>query len=189
MVMSFVSSQATADENPHVDFAESSNLGVSWTQPQQIEASGDRGIYTAPAISPNGQNVYVVYNAFTAGYQTDTTKPRPLVGVVMQGTVAGGVTGSWTTLNRGAPGDARGSSANSLTAEFLGDYVYAAASNTFGVAVWNDTRNAQDCAAVDTYRENLVLGTTPNPPPNPPTSCGPTSTFGNSDIYSFSNAP
>jgi hypothetical protein len=66
--------------------------------------------------------------------------------------------------------------------------VYAAASNTFGVVVWNDTRNGQDCAAVDTYRKNLVLGTAPNPPPNPPTSCGATSTFGNSDIYSFSNA-
>jgi hypothetical protein len=55
--------------------------------------------------------------------------------------------------------------------------------------VWNDTRNAQDCPAVDTYRENLQLGITPNPAPNPPTSCGATSTFGNSDIYSFSNAP
>jgi hypothetical protein len=187
MVISFVSSNATADENPHVYFAESSNLGVSWTQPQQVEASGDRGFYAAPAISPNGKTVYVVYNAFTTGYQTDTTKPRPLVGVVMQGTVASGVTGSWSTLNRGASGDARGSSANSQAAEFLGDYVYAAASNTFGVAVWNDTRNADDCAAVDTYRDNLVLGSAPNPPPNPPTSCGATSKFGNSDIYSFSN--
>ncbi len=100
-----------------------------------------------------------------------------------------GVTGSWSTLNRGATGDARGSSANSQIAEFLGDYVYAVATNTFGAAVWNDTRNAQDCPAVDTYRENLQLGTTPNPAPDPPTSCGPTSTFGNSDIYSFSNAP
>ena len=189
MVMSFVSSQATADENPHVDFTESSDHGVSWTTPQQIETTGDRGFYTAPAISPDGSTVYVVYNAFTTPYQTNTSNPRDLVGVVMKGTVSSGVTGSWSTLNRGAPGDARGSSANSQIAEFLGDYVYAVATNTFGAAVWNDTRNAQDCPAVDTYRENLQLGTTPNPAPDPPTSCGPTSTFGNSDIYSFSNAP
>jgi hypothetical protein len=188
MVMSFVSSNAAADENPHVDFTESGDHGVSWTTPQQIETSGDRGFYTAPAISPDGSTVYVVYNAFTTPYQTNTSNPRDLVGVVKRGTVSSGVTGSWTTLSRGASGDARGSSANSQIAEFLGDYVYAAATNTFGAAVWNDTRNAQDCPAVDTFRENLQLGITPNPAPDPPTSCGATSTFGNSDIYSFSNA-
>jgi hypothetical protein len=189
MVMSFVSSQAAGDENPHVDFTESSDHGVSWTTPQQIETARDRGFYTAPAISPDGSTVYVVYNAFTTPYQTTTSSPRDLVGVVMKGTVSSGVTGSWSTLNRGPTGDARGSSANSLTSEFLGDYVYAAATNTFGVAVWNDTRNAQDCPAIDTYRENLVQGITPNPVPNPPTSCPANSRFGNSDIYSFSSAP
>jgi hypothetical protein len=189
MVMSFVSSQATADENPHVYFTESSDHGVSWTTPQQIETSGDRGFYTAPAISPDGTTVYVVYNAFTTSYQATMSNPRELVGVVMRGTVNGGVTGPWSTLNRGAPGDARGSGANSLNSEFLGDYVYAAATNTFGAAVWNDTRNAQDCAAVDTYRANLQQGVTPNPLPNPPTSCPAGSTFGNSDIYSFTSAP
>ena len=189
MVMSFVSSTVDGNEHPHVNFTESSNHGVSWTTPQQIETSGDRGFYTAPAISPNGNTVYVVYNAFTTAYQTNTRSPRELVGVVKRGTVSSGVTGSWTTLNRGASGDARGSSANSQVAEFLGDYVYAAATNTFGVAVWNDTRNAQDCRAVDTYRENLLQGITPNPKPDPPTSCPANSTFGNSDIYSFSSAP
>ena len=189
MVMSFVSSQVAANEDPHVFFAESSNRGATWTAPQQIETPGDRGFYTAPAISPDGRTVYVVYNAFTTPYQTNTSSPRNLVGVVKRGTVNSGVTGSWSTLNRGATGDARGSSANAQVAEFLGDYVYAAASNTFGVAVWNDTRNAQDCPAVDTFRENLQLGITPNPPPNPPTSCPANSTFGNSDIFSFSNAP
>jgi hypothetical protein len=191
MVMSFVSSQAAADENPHVYFTESSDHGAHWAAPQPIETSRDRGFYTAPAISPDGTTVYVVYNAFTEPYQDNTSNPRPLVGVVMRGTVnsSSGVTGPWSVLNRGTPGDARGSSANSPVAEFLGDYVYAAATNTFGVAVWNDTRNAQDCAAVNTYRGNLQTGTTPNPVPDPPTSCPANSTFGNSDIYSFSNAP
>ena len=69
----------------------------------------DRGFYTAPAISPDGSTVYVVYNAFTTPYQTNTSSPRDLVGVVKQGTVNSGVTGSWSTLNRGATGDARGS--------------------------------------------------------------------------------
>jgi len=141
------------------------------------------------ASTADGSTVYVVYNAFTTPYQANTSSPRNLVGVVKRGTVNSGVTGAWSTLNRGATGDARASRVNSQVAEFLGDYVYAAATNTFGAAVWNDTRNAQDCPAVDTYRENLQLGITPNPKPNPPISCGATSTFGNSDIYSFSSAP
>ena len=99
------------------------------------------------------------------------------MGVVKRGTVSSSVTGSWSTLSRGATGDARGSSANSQVAEFLGDYLYAAATNTFGVAVWNDAR------------ENLQQGITPNPIPDPATSCPANSTFGNSDIYSFSSAP
>ena len=88
MVMSFVSSQAAANEDPHVYFTESGDHGVNWTTPQQVETSGDRGFYTAPAISPDGSTVYVVYNAFTTPYRTDTTSPRDLVGLVKQGTVA-----------------------------------------------------------------------------------------------------
>src|SRR5262249_56913119 len=53
MVMSFVSSQVAANENPHVYFTESSDHGATWATPQQIETPGDRGFYTAPALSPD----------------------------------------------------------------------------------------------------------------------------------------
>jgi hypothetical protein len=60
-----------------------------------------------------------------------------------------------TAVHRGEAGDARGSSQNDLTAEFLGDYVSSADTRTYGAAVWNDVRDAADCPAIDEYRQEL----------------------------------
>src|SRR5439155_26289513 len=95
------------------------------------------------------------YNAFETPYRSSTLGPgndRELVGVVLH---ADGGSSSFSEIHRGQPGDARGSSQNDLAAEFLGDYVYAAATRTYGAAVWNDTRNAADCPAIDSYRQAL----------------------------------
>src|SRR5439155_5387 len=147
-----------------------------------IEGATDRGYYTAPAISPNGSDVYVVYNAFTTPYQEDTTtNPRSLVGVVLHADVVGTApTVAFTELHRGASGDARSSSQNNLVGEFLGDYVYAAATRTYGAAVWNDTRNGVDCAAMDAWRMSLRTGSSVDKPA-PQKDCAPT--FGDSDIF------
>ena len=182
MVMSYVSG---AIAQPHVEFAESTDQGVTWSAPRAIESSGDRGYYAAPAISPNGTDVYVVYNAFTTPFRDNTTEPRSLVGVVLHADSSAdptAPTGAFSELHRSAPGDPRGSSANSLVSEFLGDYVYAAATRTYGAAVWNDARNASDCPAVDGWRMALQTGDTSVPKPAPEQDC-PALTFGNSDIY------
>jgi hypothetical protein len=99
---------------------------------------------------------------------------------------ATGATGAFSEVHRSVPGDPRGSTQNGLTAEFLGDYVYAAATRTYGVSVWNDTRNAADCPAIDAWRQSLRVGTTVARPA-PQQDCKPT--FGNSDIFSFTTAP
>jgi hypothetical protein len=139
--------------NEHVMFASSTDGGDSWTTPRAIETAGDRGYYAAPAISPNGTDVWVVYNAFTTPFRDDTSSPRNLVGVVKHADVgAGGTVGAFSETHRSPGGDPRGSSQNNLAAEFLGDYVYAAATRTYGAAVWNDVRRAADCPAIDAYR-------------------------------------
>jgi hypothetical protein len=165
---------------PHVYFTESSDGGDTWSTPRAIETAGDRGYYTAPAISPNGTDVYVVYNAFTTPYRNDTTSPRNLVGVVLHADASGTGTGAFTQIHRSSSGDPRGSSQNNLVGEFLGDYVYAAATRTYAAVVWNDTRNAADCPAIDVWRKSLQDGTSV-PRPAPQQDCPPA--FGNSDIF------
>jgi hypothetical protein len=185
IVMSYVSGSLAT---PHIYFTESADRGATWSSPRAIETgSADRGYYTAPAISPNGTDVYVVYNAFTTPYQTDTKSPRLLVGVLLHASVGPLGTGKFAEVHRGAPGDARASSQNNLVGEFLGDYVYAAATRTYGAGVWNDSRNGADCPAIDTWRMFLRTGGTTVLRPEPQQACA--ANFGNSDIYGFTTAP
>jgi hypothetical protein len=180
MVLTWVDGAAGLNHE-QVMFTTSTNGGATWSTPRAVQTRGDRGYYSAVAISPNGQDVYLVYNAFRAPYQTDTSGPRPLVGVVKHADVASnGSVGTFGELNRGVAGDARAASANGLTDEFLGDYVYAVATNTYGAAVWNDVRRGQDCPAVDAWRMSLETGASV-PTPAPEQDCRPR--FGNTDIF------
>jgi hypothetical protein len=178
IVMTYVSGSI---DKQHVYFTQSTDGAATWSTPTAIETQGDYGYYAAPAISPNGTDVYVVYNAFTTPYQTDTSTPRLLVGVMLHAVLPG----RFQEINRGAAGDARGSSQNNLRGEFLGDYVYAVATRTYGAAVWNDARNADDCPAMDDYRMALRTGDTTVPRPSVLTDC--TANYGNSDIYGYTS--
>jgi hypothetical protein len=143
----------------HVLFTSSSAGGNNWATPVRVERAGDRGYYSAPAISPDGTDTWLVYNAFTTPFRESAEGPtndRQLVGVVLHADVgSGGSVGAFSQVHRGVSGDARGSSQNDLAAEFLGDYVYAAATRDYGAAVWNDVRDAADCPAIDEYRQKL----------------------------------
>ena len=174
--------------NEKVMLSYSTNGGDSWSSPMVISSAGDRGYYSAAAISPVGQELHIVYNAFTTPYRTNTSDPRTLVGVVLHADIdADGVPMGWTELHRSPPGDPRGSPSDPFNAsEFLGDYVYAIATSTYAAVVWNDARDAADCPAADAYRMSL-RGGPPAPRPAPQQDCP--STFGNVDIFSWTSAP
>ena len=159
----------------------STNGGTRWSAPVNAAEGADRPDFPAVAISPNGQDVYLVYDNHLDPWRPTMAGARLLQGVVRHADVGiGGVVDAFATLHRGVTGDARAASQNDLTAGFLGDYNYAAASRTFGVAVWNDVRSGAVCAAVDRFRASLV---TPHPLPAPwPIGVCP-ATFGNSDIF------
>jgi hypothetical protein len=193
--------------------------GQAWHGPFVASTPGDRGYYAAPAISPKGNRLYVTYNAFTTPFRANTSAARNLIGVVKTSTaVSDPAAGSWVTLHRTAGGDPRASSQNNLAGEFLGDYVYTAAQRVSGrnyaIGVWNDVREAADCPAMDAYRlalreaildgsataededlpeiraggdaEQDASGDAPEAPA-PNSECP--ATWGNSDIWSYTNAP
>jgi hypothetical protein len=163
----------------------SADRGESWTAPVNGAPAADRPDFPAIAISPDGTDVYLTYMNFFQPWQSSALTPaRTMEGVVRYAPLTGTGLAAFVDKHRGEDGDARGSTANGLVAEFLGDYNWVSATNSFAVAVWNDVRDAASCTAINTYRQNLVTGTTPNPPPAPQQQCPVgTDTFGNSDIY------
>jgi hypothetical protein len=160
----------------------STDGGNTYTSAGNAAASSDRPDFPAVAISPDGSQLWLDYDAFLQPWQSTLTNPRLAQGVVRHAAVGtNGVPGAWADAYRGPTGDARGSSANDLTSGFMGDYNYIAATRTAGIAVWNELSNASDCPAIDAYRAALVAGTTATPP-SPNTDCP--SAFGNTDIAS-----
>jgi hypothetical protein len=159
----------------------SSDRGQTWTSPQAVEQAGDRPDFAFLGLSPDGSDLYVVYDAFLDPFQTNTTDPRRFQGVVRHADVSGTGLSHLATLTRGSIGDGRASSSNLPIDEFIGDYNTVAATNAGAVAVYNDAHNAAVCDAVDVYRQSVVNGS-PGPAPAPATDCP--ATFGNTDIYS-----
>jgi hypothetical protein len=168
----------------------STDGGGTWSAPVTGSQSGDRSEFSAPAIAPDGSTLYLTYLGWSTDYQPTFDTPRTMFGVFRSATIgSGGAPGTFVTVNQGQSGDARGSSANSLGFEFIGDYVYTAATPTYGVGIWMDARNAADCPAIDSFRASLYTSS-PLPHPNPTTACtGAATNFGNTDIYASTTAP
>jgi hypothetical protein len=163
----------------HARVVVSANGGGTFAA-SNLEEPGDRPGYVSLALAPDGTDLYLTYDAFLDPFRQTTAPARRMQGVVRHAELAGAATSNAATLHRGMVGDARGSSANSLTNEFLGDYTGVAATDDGAVALWNDVREATVCAAINVYRQSLIDGN-PIATPAPNTACLPG--FGNSDIF------
>jgi hypothetical protein len=158
--------------------------GHAWSAPTAVSMPGDRPIYAAPAISPNGDRAYVVYEAVTSPWAaSDLTSPRPYHGVFATAPATAAGTGPWSTLYNGPFGDLRATfPGHRLEQERIGDYIYAAASRSYGVGVYIDARNAAECPAVQDWRaRSLAAGQPVLPGPWPLAACP--AGFGNTDVW------
>lgn len=156
----------------------STDEGANFGSPLAFGRTDDRVNQPAVAISPDGANVYVVYNAFLDPWRSTMADPRRMLGVVRQ--ASWGNLGTWTTLHTGTIADARGATSNTIETEFLGDYNSASATNSGVFGAWNDARDSSPCPAVDTYRQALLDGSS-TAPPAPQNDCP--DTFGAASIY------
>ncbi len=202
-------SDTNPQPNERVLVRSSVDRGESFQDGPDGSPASDRPNFPAVALSPDGREAWLTYDNFRQPWQSTTAQPRQQQGVVRHADVTAGRPGEWTDVHRADDGDARGSSQNNLVAEFLGDYNYASASNSGVAAVWNDVRFAQDCPAIDDYRQRFVdavrsgaakpadedpgesaadapaqQAAAPTKPA-PQQACVPpeTNTFGNSDIW------
>ena len=64
------------DSLEHVFVRTSTDGGDSWSARSPSNGRGTGVCITAPAFSPDGDDIYLVYNAFTTPYRDDTTSAR-----------------------------------------------------------------------------------------------------------------
>lgn len=162
----------------------STNGGTDWHAPIAVSLASDRPMYSAPAVSPTGDKVYVVYEAVTSPWAgDDVSSPRPYHGVFRSAPVTASGPGTWTTEYNGPLADLRSSfPGHRFREERIGDYVYAAASRDYGIGLWIDVRNTEVCPAIQDWRaQSLAAGHIVIPAPYPPTDCP--ATWGNMDVW------
>jgi hypothetical protein len=163
--------------------AASTNNGTTWNVSTVADVAGRTPFY--PAVAVSGSNVFIGFNALD-----DVPKgTAPGAGVVLYdayyvlSTDSGGTFGAPVKISA-APSDPDVATANSLTAQFIGDYngADAGTDGTFWFS-WTDTRNGATCAAVDDWRASKFMTMKPNIYDSCPAG------FGDSDIFVVSVTP
>ena len=164
----------------------SMNQGKTWSAPVRVSPPGDRVMYSAVAIAPDGSRMYVTYNA--SPRRLPRQRPLRLMhGVLRSAAIgAGGAPTDWATDYVGRSGTA-GHPSQTGTTKNLGFYVPPSPLAVTGLAC------GPMCPRGPIARPSTVAGgilkgnTIVVPAPWPLADCP--ARFGNSDIWSATTAP
>ena len=118
----------------------------------------DRGYYSAPSISPDGSDVWLVYNAFTTPFRDSAEGPdndRQLVGVVLHADAAGRASARSREVHRGATGDARARRRTTWPPSSSATTSTRRRRATTATACGTTCATRADCPEVDEYRQEL----------------------------------
>jgi hypothetical protein len=180
IVMTYVSGDISA---PHVYFTESTDGGSTWSTPRAIETAAT----AASTPRRRSRRTERTCTSSTTRSRRRTGRTRPTRGRSSASSstptarpIPARPQGRSPSCTAARPATRAARRRTTSSAEFLGDYVYAAATRTYGAAVWNDTRLAADCPAIDAWRMSQETGGSV-PRPAPQQDCAPS--FGNSDIF------
>ena len=152
--------------------------GINWTSLGTVAAvTGRNAFFPEPAIGGDGV-VSVTFDALT---EPPLGNPFQTGVQVYDNYYVQSAGSSWTSPLRVSTVSSNpdGSSYNSLTEQFIGDYIGIVSGPTSSWLVWTDSRAATQCAAVDAYREQVYSGSKTAVAPNPDTACN--TSFGNTD--------
>ena len=152
--------------------------GVHWTSLGTVAAiSGRNAFFPEPAVGGDGV-VSVGFDALTAPPADNPWQTGVQTYDVYYVQDGGGGFGTPVRVSS-ASSDPDASSYNNLQEQFLGDYIGAVSGPTSTWLAWTDSRNADACAAVDSYRSAVYAGSKTAVAPNPDSAC--TTDFGNTD--------
>jgi len=156
----------------------SSTDGVHWTSLGTVATiAGRNAFFPEPAIGGDGV-VSVGFDALTMPPANDPWDTGVQTYDVYYAQDRG--TGFSAPVRvSSASSNPDGSAYNNLMEQFLGDYIGAVSGPDSTWLAWTDSRNADACAAVDSYRSAVYGGSKTAVAPNPDTAC--TTDFGNTD--------
>lgn len=162
--------------------------GLGWTSLGTVaDVAGRNAFFPEASVAPDGR-LSLTFDALTqppAGTFIWQTGQQVYDNFYAETGPGGGSFGS-PILVSSSSSNPDGSSYNNLKEQFLGDYIGIVSGPTAAFLVWTDSRNADQCGAVDAYRQSVYAGSKTAIAPNPDVVCS--TNFGNTDTMEASVA-